>query len=288
MVGYAQWAKTHNSLLIVTWDEDDSSATNQIPTIFYGSNLHNGTTIAGTWTLHNLLRTLEDMYGTATHAGAAARVKPIVGPFTSDPTVLVKSFRQGAAGYNSSRDTMLRQTSPMTNNALTKHLMVDKDTSATTAGNQASQALIRFDNLFGTAPGQVPTGSTILSAKLILQTPRNAGTADYDSDDSISIHRMIRDWTDTATWNSMTSGVSNNNIESATTATFTLVPDVDGGPAIFDVTSDIALFKAGAANNRGWLLRASSGIGDEWTFKGNDVLADVTLRPTLEIVYSFP
>ena len=28
---YAQWAVTHNSLLIVTWDENDGSAGNQIP-----------------------------------------------------------------------------------------------------------------------------------------------------------------------------------------------------------------------------------------------------------------
>src|SRR5262249_9073419 len=33
---YAQWAQAHNSLLIVTWDEDDYSQSNQIPTIFVG------------------------------------------------------------------------------------------------------------------------------------------------------------------------------------------------------------------------------------------------------------
>ena len=33
---YLQWATAHNSLLIVTWDEDDSSAGNHIPTIFVG------------------------------------------------------------------------------------------------------------------------------------------------------------------------------------------------------------------------------------------------------------
>ena len=28
---YAEWAKTHNSLLIVTWDEDNFGSTNLIP-----------------------------------------------------------------------------------------------------------------------------------------------------------------------------------------------------------------------------------------------------------------
>ena len=33
---YRQWAMTHNSLLILTFDEDDTSATNQIFTLFLG------------------------------------------------------------------------------------------------------------------------------------------------------------------------------------------------------------------------------------------------------------
>jgi len=39
---YATWAKTHNSLLIVTWDEDARSHSNQIPTIFYGPGVKTG------------------------------------------------------------------------------------------------------------------------------------------------------------------------------------------------------------------------------------------------------
>ena len=39
---YATWAKTNNSLLIVTWDEDDYSENNQIPTIFYGADVTTG------------------------------------------------------------------------------------------------------------------------------------------------------------------------------------------------------------------------------------------------------
>jgi acid phosphatase len=37
---YAQWAKTHNSLLIVTFDEDDySTSTNLIPTVMVGTSI---------------------------------------------------------------------------------------------------------------------------------------------------------------------------------------------------------------------------------------------------------
>ena len=60
--GYAQWAKTNNSLLIVTWDEGETSGTNQIATIFVGQHVQVGTNNASI-SHYNVLRTLEDMYG---------------------------------------------------------------------------------------------------------------------------------------------------------------------------------------------------------------------------------
>ena len=283
---YAQWAKTHNSLLIVTWDEDDYGATNQIPTVLYGASLRNGTVTGGIWTLHNLLRTLEDMYGSATHAGAAAQVRSIVGPFSDDPVVTNVSFRQGLNGYTAARDTHLWAETPDANHAATVDLTADLDTTTTTTGNQSAQVLVRFDNLFGSAAGQIPASAIIHSAKLVLNTP--AGSS-FDSDSTFRAHRMIIDWTDTATWNSLSGGVSNNNVEAATAASFSLVPDVDGGPAIFDVTADIELFQAGTANNRGWMLRASTADADDgWTMKSSEYATDVTLRPSLEITYTSP
>ena len=76
--GYARWAVTHNSLLIVTFDEGDGSANNHIATIFFGSRVVGG--IYGTHIDHyNLLRTLEDLRGLATHAGRAAVASAIEG-----------------------------------------------------------------------------------------------------------------------------------------------------------------------------------------------------------------
>jgi hypothetical protein len=37
MSAYEQWARGHNSLLVVTWDEDDGSATNHVPTLISGA-----------------------------------------------------------------------------------------------------------------------------------------------------------------------------------------------------------------------------------------------------------
>jgi phospholipase C len=72
---YVQWASAHNSLLIVTWDEDDNSQNNQIPTLFVGAHV-----TPGNYTEHithyNVLRTLEDAYGLA-HLGNSATATPI-------------------------------------------------------------------------------------------------------------------------------------------------------------------------------------------------------------------
>jgi phospholipase C len=68
---YAQWARTHNSLLIVTFDEDDFTPSNRIPTFFSGPMVKRGT-YGESVTHYRLLRTLEAMYGLPALAGAAS------------------------------------------------------------------------------------------------------------------------------------------------------------------------------------------------------------------------
>ena len=59
--GYVQWAKTHNSLLIVTFDEDDFKTVNHVPTIFTGAMIK-----PGKYDQHinhySVLHTIEGMY----------------------------------------------------------------------------------------------------------------------------------------------------------------------------------------------------------------------------------
>jgi hypothetical protein len=79
--GYAQWAKTHHSQLIVTWDEDDDSQSNQIPTFIVGQGVTPGR-YAEQINHYSILRTLEDMYGLG-HAGRTTRVAPITDIFAA-------------------------------------------------------------------------------------------------------------------------------------------------------------------------------------------------------------
>lgn len=72
---YVQWAKAHNSLFILTFDEDDGGHANQISTLFVGQMVKKGK-YAERITHYNVLRTLEDMYG-LDFAGAAATAAAI-------------------------------------------------------------------------------------------------------------------------------------------------------------------------------------------------------------------
>ncbi len=73
--GYAVWAKTHNSLLIVTFDEGALRPKNHIPTIIYGAHVRAGRYTEHIWH-NNVFSTLLAMYGLPPFAKAAT-VPPI-------------------------------------------------------------------------------------------------------------------------------------------------------------------------------------------------------------------
>jgi acid phosphatase len=72
---YAAWALHHDSLLIVTWDEDDGSSSNHIATIMLGQQVRPGR-YGKPVNHYNVLRTIEEAYGLPLR-GAAATHYPI-------------------------------------------------------------------------------------------------------------------------------------------------------------------------------------------------------------------
>src|SRR5213592_3339794 len=73
--GYVQWAATHNSLFIITFDEDDGRQGNRVATIFVGQMVVPGQYSELIYHF-NLLRTLEDMYDLP-YAGVSGNYQPI-------------------------------------------------------------------------------------------------------------------------------------------------------------------------------------------------------------------
>lgn len=72
---FINWAEKHNSLLILTFDEDDGMDFNHIPTLFYGPMVQGGIYPDSICHYH-VLRTLEEMYDLP-FAGASASANAI-------------------------------------------------------------------------------------------------------------------------------------------------------------------------------------------------------------------
>jgi acid phosphatase len=74
---YARWAQQHNSLLVVTFDEDNGSKQNRIETLLYGARVPAGR-YDRELTLYSLLGAIERWYGLPLLGGAASA--PVMSP----------------------------------------------------------------------------------------------------------------------------------------------------------------------------------------------------------------
>jgi phosphatidylinositol-3-phosphatase len=72
---YAKWAHSHNSLLVLAWDEDSGTASNNIPLIFSGAHIRPGHYNEPV-NDYRLLNTIETSFGVSS-LGSAAAESPI-------------------------------------------------------------------------------------------------------------------------------------------------------------------------------------------------------------------
>lgn len=86
---YAQWCKTHNSLLIFTYDEDDDFHNNRITTIFLGQMVKAGQ-YSETIDHNNVLHVIEDMYNLP-HAGNSNGAATINDCWLYNPVAAIQS-----------------------------------------------------------------------------------------------------------------------------------------------------------------------------------------------------
>ena len=84
LTNYVNWAKANNSLLILTFDEDDGGVPNQIATMFIGQMVQGGS-YSTHITHYSVLRTIEDMYGLP-YCDSSAYASPITNIWKSTTT----------------------------------------------------------------------------------------------------------------------------------------------------------------------------------------------------------
>ena len=110
LAAYAAWAMTHNSLLVVTFDENSGGTVNQIPTLVVGEAIRPGS-YPEPMNHYTLLRTLEDLYGLPA-LGNAKRMTGLRSIWTTSPATAPAStgvvnggFELGVAGWSASGTT---------------------------------------------------------------------------------------------------------------------------------------------------------------------------------------
>lgn len=79
---YIQWARAHNSLFILTFDEGHDSQGNRVLTLLVGAGVPEGKQLDASADHYSLLRTIESMYKLAP-TGRAAMRSPLTGVWAS-------------------------------------------------------------------------------------------------------------------------------------------------------------------------------------------------------------
>jgi hypothetical protein len=201
------------------------------------------------------------------------------------------SFRQGANNYVSAHDANIRQATNTTSYPADESLWCDAPDNST--ATNATECLLRFDDIIGTAAGQIPPGARIQAAMLEL-----CGVVNNAMGDGGQICALLKSWDEnTTTWDSWSGGVQADGVKAAATPTAiagnaSLNPDVQGTINAFNVTSDVQAWVDGTRPNYGWAFIPWSGGANGWGFASSEYYSYLDInhpeleRPRLRVWYS--
>jgi hypothetical protein len=189
------------------------------------------------------------------------------------PRVCRLTFQSGVEGYDGTVDIELW--------ALASTTILDSNPNATTDANNdggESQILLRFEGIVGEKPREIPPGSAIRSATLVVSA--------FDQGDTVHLHRMLVPWPRQATWTTMIGGVTADGLEASRhRESFTFGKIAANTSAIpFDVTDSVQAWVNGAPNF-GWVFINTG--GDGWDFYTHE-FDDVKQRPKLIVEFTPP
>ena len=195
----------------------------------------------------------------------------------------VRVFQQGIANYSGTQDTWLDQSNANASYGQAGIRISDDDVANSIFSDQRGQALLRFDDLVGSAAGQIPLGAEVVAAYLTIQLADDIDTPLYDP--NFYIHRVLVPWNEDSTWNSLGAGLSSSEL-SPLVATFRgdNSPN-DDGLRRMDVTSAVQAWLHGAPNY-GFAILPEIVAGND---DGIEILTSESsnplLRPRLEVKY---
>lgn len=205
------------------------------------------------------------------HVARAAAMMLVLLAATPAARGTIVTFQQGSGGYADTVDTYLNENAPTTQHGGLTIVKWDSDDPGGTGRDAVG--LLRFDNIFGAMPTQVPIGATILSATLTY-TVSDAGNAG-------NLYESTIDWDETTTWDTFggAAGVQAGDIVNS-------LGSIPGGPVgtvNFDVTASIARWAADPAAHKGWVFIP---LGTDGVQFRSSEYATLSQRPKLTVNYT--
>lgn len=167
-------------------------------------------------------------------------------------------------------------------------LWVDAQENETTT--DACQVLMRFDDIAGTGPGQIPPTAIIVSAELWLTVPPTVSNAQGDAS---PLYRMLVDWDpETSTYNGVGNGYEGfvpDDIHARSTYDSFLGlanGDANTGTGTFSlgVTADVEAWVNAGEPNHGWLMPGWPTRLDGTAFSPSEA-SNPDYRPRLRVLW---
>jgi hypothetical protein len=183
------------------------------------------------------------------------------------------TFQAGVNGYAGATDVEIWAVAPNT-------CLEGNPNASSDADNDGgeSQILMKFHEIIGERPGQIPPFSTIHSATLIVSA--------FDEGNTVYLHRMLVPWKPTATWNAMVAGVTADGLEASKSKDSFTFGKISATTSLisFTCTDTVQAWASGAANH-GWVFINTGANG--WDFYTSE-FDDIKQRPRLVVVFTPP
>lgn len=180
------------------------------------------------------------------------------------------SFQQDVDGYSGMADTWIGSANADTDNSASSVVEWDGED-----GGGQNYGLLRFDDIFGSGPGQIPSEVAIDSAVLSYEVT-NAGH-------EATVNEVLVDWAPPSpvTWNNFGGDAGVQSDEYG--AEVGLASGASGLQTL-NVKSSLAAWAVNPTLNRGWLFRPTGGT-DGVEFVSSDAVT-VFSRPRLVVTYT--
>jgi hypothetical protein len=207
-----------------------------------------------------------------------------------DANVSLATFQDGVDGYEGTSDAYLDGAIVADPFGQDPVVRVDQAIPAGAGEVRPQQGLLRFDNLFGDGPGQVPNDARIFDAFLTLNVITAASGA------KIGLFRMLQDWEQVhATWLQpqgdagavITNGVTPDGFEATAQADAFVAESGRAGQVQIPLNVDtIRAWANGSLPNFGWSIVTNSATS--WSFDSSEADSLDSIKPSLTILYTDP